>query len=80
VVDFFSGVVPDGIAYNGSTSALGSYLGFRNHSGRDDIVFRPQNAAEKGKHVICNAAGGCNETELPQAVRRFGWRNLISWN
>ncbi|WPH11940.1 pilus assembly protein [Variovorax paradoxus] len=80
VVDFFSGVVPDGIAYNGSTSALGSYLGFRNHSGRDDIVFRPQDAAEKGKHVICNAAGGCNETELPQAVRRFGWRNLISWN
>lgn len=80
VIDFFSGVVPDGIAYNGSTSALGSYLGFRNHSGRDDIVFRPQNAAEKGKHVICNAAGGCNETELPQAVRRFGWRNLISSN
>ncbi|WP_230537789.1 pilus assembly protein [Variovorax paradoxus] len=80
VVDFFSGVVPDGIAYNGSTSALGSYLGFRNHSGRDDIVFRPQDAAEKGKHVICNAAGGCNETELPQAVRRFGWRNLISSN
>ncbi|MDR6428512.1 type IV pilus assembly protein PilY1 [Variovorax paradoxus] len=80
VIDFFSGVVPDGIAYNGSTSALGGYLGFRNHSGRDDIVFRPQNAAEKGKHVICNAAGGCNETELPQAVRRFGWRNLISWN
>ncbi|MDQ0590663.1 pilus assembly protein [Variovorax paradoxus] len=78
VIDFFSGVVPDGIAYNGSTSAVGSYLGFRNHSGRDDIVFRPQNAAEKGKHVVCNAAGGCNETKLPQAVRRFGWRNLIS--
>ncbi|KQW57693.1 pilus assembly protein PilY [Variovorax sp. Root411] len=80
VIDFFSGAVPDGIAYNGSTSALGSYLGFRNHSGRDDIVFRPQSAEEKGKHVICNAAGDCNETELPQAVRRFGWRNLISSN
>jgi type IV pilus assembly protein PilY1 len=80
VIDFFSGVAPDGIVYNGSTSAAGTYLGLRNHSGRDDLVLRPQKADEKGKHVVCNAAGGCNETDLPQAVRRFGWRNLISSN
>lgn len=80
VIDFFSGAVPDGIAYNGSTGTAGAYLGFRNRSGRDDLVLRPQKADETGKHVICNAAGGCNEADLPQAVRRFGWRNLISWN
>jgi len=71
---------PDGIAYNGSTGTAGAYLGFRNRSGRDDLVLRPQKADATGKHVICNAAGGCNEADLPQAVRRFGWRNLISWN
>ncbi|UVH60093.1 PilC/PilY family type IV pilus protein [Variovorax paradoxus] len=78
VVDFFSGAAPGGIAYNASATA-GSYLGFRNRSGRDDIAFEPQDRA-KGKDVICNAAGECNTPKRPDIVRRFGWRNLMSSN
>ena len=78
VIDFFSGSAPDGIAYNGSGTA-GGYLGFRNRSGRDDIAFEPQDR-EKGKDVICNAAGECNAPKRPDIVRRFGWRNLMSSN
>ncbi|RSZ35038.1 MULTISPECIES: PilC/PilY family type IV pilus protein [unclassified Variovorax] len=76
VIDFFSGSAPDGIAYNASATA-GSYLGFRNRSGKDDIAFEPQDRA-KGKDVICNAAGDCNTPKRPDVVRRFGWRNLMS--
>ncbi|MGJ7531909.1 MULTISPECIES: PilC/PilY family type IV pilus protein [unclassified Variovorax] len=78
VVDFFSGAAPGGIAYNASATA-GSYLGFRNRSGRDDIAFEPQDRA-KGKDVICNAAGECNTPKRPDIVRRFGWRNLMLSN
>jgi type IV pilus assembly protein PilY1 len=78
VVDFFSGSAPDGIAYNGSAAA-GSYLGFRNRSGKDDIAFEPQDRA-KGKDVICNVAGDCKTLKRPDIVRRFGWRNLMSSN
>ncbi|MEZ2292996.1 pilus assembly protein [Variovorax sp. RCC_210] len=76
VVDFFSGSAPQGIAYNG-TGTADAFLGFRNRSGKDDIVFVPQDR-QKGKDVICNAAGECHTTTRPDAVRRFGWRNLIS--
>lgn len=78
VVDFFSGSAPEGIAYT-SSGAVGAYLGFRNRSGRDDIVFEPQDR-EKGKDVICNAAGDCKTPKRPDIVRRFGWRSLISTN
>lgn len=79
VIDFFDGSAPDGIAYNGAGTATGSYLGFRNRSGRDDIAFEPQDR-EKGKDVICNTAGDCNTPKRPDIVRRFGWRNLMSSN
>jgi type IV pilus assembly protein PilY1 len=78
VVDFFSGAAPEGIAYNGS-AMTGAHLGFRNHSGKDDIAFEPQNRA-KGEDVICNAAGKCEKSQRPDVVRRFGWRNLMSPN
>ncbi|MGJ7498947.1 PilC/PilY family type IV pilus protein [Variovorax sp. ZT5P49] len=78
VVDFFSGSAPEGIAYN-SVDTAGAYLGFRNNSGRDDIALQPQDR-EKGKDVICNAAGECNTPKRPDVVRRFGWRNLMSSN
>ncbi|WP_454903247.1 pilus assembly protein [Variovorax gossypii] len=76
VIDFFSGSAPDGIAY-GTATATAGYLGFRNHAGKDDIVFEPQ-GREKGKDVICNAAGACKTPMRPDIVRRFGWRNLMS--
>jgi type IV pilus assembly protein PilY1 len=76
VVDFFSGSAPQGIAYNNVGSA-DAYLGFRNRSGKDDIVFVPKDR-QKGKDVICNAAGECNTSTRPDVVRRFGWRNLMS--
>lgn len=78
VVDFFSGYAPEGIAYN-SVGTAGAYLGFRNSSGRDDIALQPQDR-EKGKDVICNAAGECKTPKRPDVVRRFGWRNLMSSN
>ena len=77
VVDFFDGSAPDGIAYGTATTTTTSYLGFRNNSGKDDIVFEPQ-GREKGKDVICNAAGECKAPIRPDIVRRFGWRNLMS--
>jgi type IV pilus assembly protein PilY1 len=58
---------------------VGAYAGFRNRSGRDDLVLQPQNR-EKGKEVICNAAGDCKSPSRPDIVRRFGWRSLISGN
>jgi len=76
VVDFFDGSAPDGIAYGTATTTT-SYLGFRNSSGKDDIVFEPQ-GREKGKDVICNAAGECKAPIRADIVRRFGWRNLMS--
>ncbi|MDH6594104.1 type IV pilus assembly protein PilY1 [Variovorax sp. TBS-050B] len=75
VVDFFSGAAPDGIVY-GDFAAAGTYLGFRNRSGRDDIVFRPSGDA-KNVDVICNAAGDCLTAKRPDVVRRFGWRDLF---
>ncbi|WP_432725735.1 PilC/PilY family type IV pilus protein [Variovorax sp. W6] len=78
VVDLFSGSAPEGIAYT-TSGAVGAYLGFRNRSGRDDIVLEPQNR-EKGRDVICNAAGDCKSPKRPDIVRRFGWRSLISTN
>jgi len=77
VVDFFDGSAPDGIDYGTATTTTTSYLGFRNSSGKDDIVFEPQ-GREKGKDVICNAAGECKAPIRPDIVRRFGWRNLLS--
>jgi type IV pilus assembly protein PilY1 len=78
VIDLFSGSAPQGIAYN-NAGAADSYLGFRNRSGKDDIVFVPKDR-QKGKDVICNAAGECNTSTRPDVVRRFGWRNLMSTN
>jgi len=77
VVDFFDGSAPDGIAYGTAATTTTGYLGFRNSSGKDDIVFEPQ-GREKGKDVICNAAGECKAPIRPDIVRRFGWRNLMS--
>ena len=76
VVDFLDGSAPDGIDYGTATTTT-SYLGFRNSSGKDDIVFEPQ-GRENGKDVICNAAGECKAPTRPDIVRRFGWRNLMS--
>ena len=79
IIDFFNGAVPDGIAYN-SIATTGTYLGFQNHSGKDDIALQPTGGSGKREDVICNVAGSCNTSKRPDIVRRFGWRNLISWN
>lgn len=76
VIDFFSGSAPEGISYS-TSGAVGAYVGFRNRSGKDDIVLQPKNR-EKGKDVICNAAGECKTLTRPDVVRRFGWRSLMS--
>lgn len=76
VIDFFSGSAPEGIAYS-TSGAVGAYAGFRNRSGKDDMVLQPKNK-EKGKDVICNAAGECKTLTRPDVVRRFGWRSLMS--
>lgn len=76
LIDFFSGSAPAGISYT-TSGAVGAYAGFRNRSGRDDLVLQPQNR-QKGQDVICNAAGDCKSPIRPDIVRRFGWRSLIS--
>ena len=78
LIDFFSGSAPAGISYT-TSGAVGAYAGFRNRSGRNDLVLQPQNQ-QKGKEVICNAAGDCKSPTRPDNVRRFGWRSLISSN
>jgi len=79
IVNFFNGAAPDGIAYN-SIATTGTYLGFKNGSGKDDIALQPPSGNGKREDVICNVAGTCNTSKQPDVVRRFGWRNLISWN
>jgi type IV pilus assembly protein PilY1 len=78
LIDFFSGSAPDGIVY-ADFAAAGIYLGYRNYSGRDDLGFRPPGDG-KNADVICNAAGDCTNVKRPDAIRRFGWRNLFSSN
>jgi len=78
LIDFFSGSAPAGISYTASGS-VGAYAGFRNRSGRNDLVLQPQNS-EKSRDVICNATGECKSPVRPDTVRRFGWRSLISSN
>jgi len=78
LIDFFSGSAPAGISYT-TAGAVGAYAGFRNRSGRGDLVLQPQNR-QKGADVICNAAGDCKSVTRPDNVRRFGWRSLISSN
>jgi len=78
LIDFFSGSAPAGISYT-TAGAVGAYAGFRNRSGRGDLVRQPQNR-QKGADVICNATGDCKSVTRPDNVRRFGWRSLISSN